>query len=134
MKYKEQIESFVQGTKQSFQNIVDDGTIDIHSIGRQALFLVENNGDIGVTTPVKLPYDDMLLGKIVLEGFINEIKYEHGCRIICICEVVYEDGKLGMGFVSLVEGNNFQEEYIIKIDLEPHSVTDELIQMGVCLN
>ena len=41
MTTEEKIEIFVQGTKNSFNQMVSEGTIDVFSIGRKIHFLVQ---------------------------------------------------------------------------------------------
>ena len=131
MTTEEKIEIFVQGTKNSFNQMVSEGTIDLFSIGRKIHFLVEKDGVGGMTTPFDLPISDPIKG-IILVSFITNHLEEEGCEILCGCEIVFNVDKLHLRFSSEVTG--YDEIYEIDIDIKPQSVTDTLIQMGMSYN
>lgn len=133
MTREEHIEIFVQGTKMSLVDLIKNGEIEPLTMNRTLHFLVDQKGKIGVTKPEIIPDENPLLGIIVV-GIITSTLENEGCDILCGCEVVYnkENNKVHVRFTS--EVIELDDEYTIDVEVKPQSVTDTLIQMGMCSN
>lgn len=127
MNHKEKIEEFVNSTKTAFSNGIKDGSINQFSASRTIMFLIERNGEYGVTNLIPIEFENPILGKIITNEITSTIKGD-GHNIICGCETIYRpnENKFYVRYSSEV----VEFEDIVEFDLtpRPQSVRDVVYQ------
>ena len=103
MNHKEKIEEFVNSTKTAFSNGIKDGSINQFSASRTIMFLIERNGEYGVTNLIPIEFENPILGKIITNEITSTIKGD-GHNIICGCETIYRpnENKFYVRYSSLI--------------------------------